>query len=98
EIVLMRAGRIVAQGTPDAMLEPRHLQAAFGVTMLKTSHPLTGAPMCVPAYEGVLDADPAATGVGEGEDARASEGDARGEAGASAARRAGARAQRDLAA
>ncbi|WP_251256204.1 Fe(3+)-hydroxamate ABC transporter permease FhuB [Burkholderia mallei] len=57
EIVLMRAGRIVAQGTPDAMLEPRHLQAAFGVTMLKTAHPLTGAPMCVPAYEGVLDTD-----------------------------------------
>ncbi|WP_442857174.1 ABC transporter ATP-binding protein [Burkholderia sp. TSV86] len=56
EIVLMRAGRIVAQGTPDAMLEPHHLQAAFGVTMLKTAHPLTGAPMCVPAYEGVIDA------------------------------------------
>lgn len=65
EIVLMRAGRIVAQGTPDAMLEPHHLQAAFGVTMLKTAHPLTGAPMCVPAYEGVIDAGAAAHGGGE---------------------------------
>ncbi|CAB3726504.1 ABC transporter ATP-binding protein [Paraburkholderia rhynchosiae] len=51
EIVLMRAGRIVAQGSPDAMLDPRHLNEAFGVRMLKIAHPQTGAPMCVPAYE-----------------------------------------------
>lgn len=55
EIVLMRAGRIVAQGTPDAMLDPQHLDAAFDVSMLKLAHPRTGAPMCVPAYEGVLE-------------------------------------------
>ncbi|WP_323118327.1 ABC transporter ATP-binding protein [Burkholderia alba] len=54
EIVLMRAGRIVAQGTPDAMLDPAHLHDAFGVPMLKIPHPHTGAPMCVPAYEGLL--------------------------------------------
>jgi iron complex transport system ATP-binding protein len=52
EIVLMRAGRIVAQGSPDAMLDPRHLNETFGVPMLKIAHPQTGAPMCVPAYEG----------------------------------------------
>ncbi|KVV44401.1 cobalamin/Fe3+-siderophore ABC transporter ATP-binding protein [Burkholderia territorii] len=50
EIVLMRAGRLVAQGSPDAMLEPARLHAAFGVDMLKLAHPQTGAPMCVPAY------------------------------------------------
>jgi len=33
EIVLMRAGRIVAHGAPDAMLDPRHLHEAFGVPM-----------------------------------------------------------------
>lgn len=52
EIVLMRAGRIVAQGSPEAMLDPRHLNDTFSVPMLKLAHPRTGAPMCVPAYEG----------------------------------------------
>jgi iron complex transport system ATP-binding protein len=52
EIVLMRAGRIVAQGSPDAMLDPRHLIETFSVPMLKIAHPQTGAPMCVPAYDG----------------------------------------------
>ncbi|MFM0341707.1 ABC transporter ATP-binding protein [Paraburkholderia fungorum] len=52
EIVLMRAGRIVAHGSPDAMLDPRHLNDTFSVPMIKITHPQTGAPMCVPAYEG----------------------------------------------
>jgi iron complex transport system ATP-binding protein len=52
DIVLMRAGRIVAHGAPDAMLDPRHLHDTFGVPMLRIAHPQTGAPMCVPAYEG----------------------------------------------
>ncbi|SAL28173.1 ABC transporter-like protein [Caballeronia arvi] len=60
EIVLMRAGRIVAQGTPEAMIDPRHLQETFGVRMLRVAHPQTGAPMCVPAYEGVQEATRAA--------------------------------------
>ncbi|WP_144139989.1 ABC transporter ATP-binding protein [Paraburkholderia sp. BCC1884] len=51
EIVLMRAGRIIAQGSPDAMLDPHHLNETFSVPMLKIAHPQTGAPMCVPAYE-----------------------------------------------
>ena len=50
EIVLMRAGKIIAHGSPDAMLAPHHLHETFDVTMLKIAHPLTGAPMCVPAY------------------------------------------------
>lgn len=53
EIVLMRAGRIVAQGSPEAMIDPRHLLETFGVRMLRVTHPQTGAPMCVPAYDGV---------------------------------------------
>jgi len=50
EIVLMRDGRIVAQGTPDAIIDPQHLEATFGVPMLRIAHPQTGAPMCVPAH------------------------------------------------
>lgn len=53
DMVLMRDGRIVAQGAPGAMLEPHHLQQAFGVKMLKIAHPQSGAPMCVPAYDAV---------------------------------------------
>lgn len=49
EIVLMREGRIVAHGSPDAIIDPVPLQAAFGVPMLRLSHPQTGAPICVPA-------------------------------------------------
>ncbi|PMS20355.1 cobalamin/Fe3+-siderophore ABC transporter ATP-binding protein [Trinickia dabaoshanensis] len=49
EIVLMRDGRIVAQGTPDAIMRPHHLEAAFEVPMLRLEHPQTGAPLCVPA-------------------------------------------------
>lgn len=52
EIVLMRAGRVIAHGSPDAMLDPLHLNDTFSVRMLKIAHPQTGAPMCVPAYEG----------------------------------------------
>lgn len=66
DIVLMRAGRIVAQGSPDAMLDPRHLNETFGVPMLKIAHPQTGAPMCVPAYEGgAVDLDTAAASLRE---------------------------------
>jgi iron-chelate-transporting ATPase len=50
QIVLMRSGRIVAHGTPDAMLDPGHLEHTFGLPMLRIAHPQTGAPMCVPAY------------------------------------------------
>ena len=55
EMVLMRAGRIVAHGSPDAMLEPHYLNQTFDVPMLKIAHPQTGAPMCVPAYQGAID-------------------------------------------
>jgi len=59
DMVLMRGGRIVAQGAPDAMLEPHHLQQTFGVKMLKIAHPQSGAPMCVPAYDAVPGLAPA---------------------------------------
>lgn len=49
EIVLMREGRIIAQGAPDTTIDPTHLEAAFGVSMLRLAHPQTGAPICVPA-------------------------------------------------
>ena len=55
EMVLMRAGRIVAHDSPDAMLEPHYLNQTFDVPMLKIAHPQTGAPMCVPAYQGAID-------------------------------------------
>ncbi|MFM0737976.1 ABC transporter ATP-binding protein [Paraburkholderia xenovorans] len=65
EIVLMRAGRIVAQGSPDAMLDPPHLHDTFSVRMLKIAHPQTGRPMCIPAYEGDASTTGSATLYGE---------------------------------
>ena len=53
-IILMRQGRIVAEGPPIAMLEPVVLQRAFEVPMLKMVHPQSGAPMCVPADNAAL--------------------------------------------
>ncbi|WJF91883.1 ABC transporter ATP-binding protein [Paraburkholderia bonniea] len=50
EIVLMRAGKIIAQGSPDAIINPEPLEATFGVPMLRMAHPQTGTPMCVPAH------------------------------------------------
>nr|WP_153102363.1 ABC transporter ATP-binding protein [Paraburkholderia hayleyella] len=50
EMVLLRAGKIIAQGSPDVIINPAPLEATFGVPMLRMAHPQTGAPMCVPAH------------------------------------------------
>ncbi|TCP11136.1 iron complex transport system ATP-binding protein [Crenobacter luteus] len=50
EIVLMRAGRILHQGSPDAMITPSCLDDAFGMTMMRLDHPESGEPVCLPSY------------------------------------------------
>jgi len=51
-IVLMRAGQILHQGTPDAMLRPACLSETFGLPMLRLDHPESGEPVCLPSYRG----------------------------------------------
>ncbi len=50
EIVLMRDGRILHQGSPDAMITPACLADTFGMPMLRLNHPESGEPVCLPSY------------------------------------------------
>ncbi|MGS0743045.1 ABC transporter ATP-binding protein [Glaciimonas sp. GG7] len=52
-IVLMRAGQILHQGTPEAMINPIFLSETFGLPMLRLNHPETGEPVCLPSYRSV---------------------------------------------
>jgi len=49
-IVLMRAGHILHQGTPDAMIDPVRLSDTFGLPMMRLNHPESGEPVCLPSY------------------------------------------------
>lgn len=44
-IVLMREGRIVAQGTPDEVLQPTLLESVYHTPVLRQMNPLTGRPL-----------------------------------------------------
>ncbi|MBI4202289.1 MAG: heme ABC transporter ATP-binding protein [Chloroflexi bacterium] len=44
-LLLMAGGRIVAQGTPQEVLTPANLEAAFGVRAVVFGNPFTGAPV-----------------------------------------------------
>jgi len=50
EIVLLSAGRVVASGTPHAVLTPETIERVFGTTMVVLAHPQSGLPICVPAH------------------------------------------------
>lgn len=47
-IVVMRDGRILADGAPRDVLTPATIREAFDVHVLVNPHPLTGAPLCLP--------------------------------------------------
>ncbi|AMY68098.1 ATP-binding component of ferric enterobactin transport FepC [Frigidibacter mobilis] len=48
-LVLMAAGRVLAEGPPAAVLTPDALHAAFGLRALVIADPVTGTPLVVPA-------------------------------------------------
>lgn len=48
-ILLLRHGRIHADGTPDSILEPDTVEQVFGVKTLCIRHPVSGTPICLPA-------------------------------------------------
>ena len=50
-MVLMRAGRILHQGPPDAMMHPACLFETFGLPMMRLNHPESGEPVCLPSYQ-----------------------------------------------
>jgi iron complex transport system ATP-binding protein len=47
-IVAMRDGAIVAEGAPEVVIAPDHLEAIFGVPCDVVAHPEHGTPVCVP--------------------------------------------------
>jgi len=48
-VILLVEGRVLADGPPDAVLQPDLLQRVYGLAMLRTVHPTTGAPVLLPA-------------------------------------------------
>ncbi len=47
-LLLLGEGRVLAQGTPDAVLRPERLSWAYGGPVSVLSHPRTGRPVIVP--------------------------------------------------
>lgn len=47
-LVLVREGRIVAQGAPAEVLTPANVQAVFGVEIVTLQDPDSAAPICLP--------------------------------------------------
>jgi iron complex transport system ATP-binding protein len=48
-LVAMKAGRIVAQGTPGEVINAELLETVFGLACQVVPDPVTGTPLCVPA-------------------------------------------------
>ena len=50
-IVLMKEGKALYAGTPEAVLQPQILQEVFEVKVLVDAHPITGGPRVTPVHE-----------------------------------------------
>lgn len=48
-ILLLRAGRVVAEGSPWEVLEPRVLRRCYGIEAVVLAHPVDGSPLVVAA-------------------------------------------------
>ncbi len=57
-MIVLRAGRIVADGPPMAVLTPSLLEEVFGVRATILIDPVTHAPVCIP-YSAINRDDPA---------------------------------------
>ncbi|OWJ80805.1 ABC transporter ATP-binding protein [Haematobacter genomosp. 1] len=49
-LVLLGPGGLVAEGAPEAVLTPEHLDRAFGLAAEVHPDPITGTPMVIPAH------------------------------------------------
>lgn len=48
-IVVLRSGRVLADGPPEAIVTADVMEAAFGVAVISRTHPVTGRPYMLPA-------------------------------------------------
>jgi iron complex transport system ATP-binding protein len=55
-VALLRGGRLVEEGTPEAVLRADVLQATYGDEVLLETHPATGRPIVLPNVRGERDA------------------------------------------
>jgi iron complex transport system ATP-binding protein len=53
ELVVMSAGRIVAQGTPQEVITPGVLADAFALDARVIADPLTSTPLVIPVPKGI---------------------------------------------
>ncbi len=51
-IVIMRDGRLIAQGAPERVITTENLAAGFGLQATVIMDPVTGRPVCLPAIAG----------------------------------------------
>jgi iron complex transport system ATP-binding protein len=51
QILLMKRGKVIETGTPQAVLTPELLRAVFEVTVLVDAHPVTNAPRVTPVHD-----------------------------------------------
>jgi iron complex transport system ATP-binding protein len=51
QVLLMKDGKAVAFGRPEAVLTPEILKEVFAVTVLVDAHPVTGVPRITPVHE-----------------------------------------------
>ncbi|MEJ6403135.1 ABC transporter ATP-binding protein [Yoonia sp. 2307UL14-13] len=52
QIVIMRNGRLIAQGAPERVITTENLAAGFGLQATVIKDPVTGRPVCLPAIAG----------------------------------------------
>jgi iron complex transport system ATP-binding protein len=45
EILALQTGRLIARGTPEAIMTPQQLEAIYGIAMDVIPHPITGQPV-----------------------------------------------------
>jgi iron complex transport system ATP-binding protein len=55
-VALLRGGRLVEEGTPEAVLRADVLQATYADAVLLETHPATGRPIVLPNVRGERDA------------------------------------------
>ncbi|NOZ59699.1 MAG: ABC transporter ATP-binding protein, partial [Euryarchaeota archaeon] len=47
-LVMLKKGRVVAEGTPEEVITPRRIREVYGCEVCVVEHPLTGKPQIVP--------------------------------------------------
>jgi iron complex transport system ATP-binding protein len=52
--LLLKAGRLIAEGAPREVLTPTSLREVFDIEVLVDAHPVSGAPRITPVHETVV--------------------------------------------